>query len=293
MSFQRLQAGAVPALFVVLWSSGFIGGKLGLPYAEPFTFLGLRFVAVIALLGAVAVLTRAPWPANRRMAWHFAVSGILVHGVYLGGVFSAIRHGLPAGVVALIVGLQPVLTAAAVGPLLGERVTARQWLGLVLGLAGVAMVLSSKLDSGVGGFAWDAPVFALLALLGITAGTLHQKKYCSGMDLRTGTLIQYAAALAVTAPLALGTETMEVEWTGEFLFALAWLVLVLSVGAISLLMLMIRRGEASRVAGLFYLTPPTTALMAWALFGETLTPVALAGMAVAAAGVALVVAPRR
>lgn len=288
---QEAWVAAMPALFVVLWSTGFLGAKFGLPYAEPFTFLSIRFVLVILLLTAVAGLMRARWP-GMRLAGHLAVTGILVHGIYLGGVFAAIDHGLPSGLTALVVGLQPVLTALVAGRWLGERVTGRQWLGLVLGLAGITMVVSAKMTgAGPAGFGWPALAFAVGALVGITIGTLYQKRFCTGMDLRSGAAVQYAGATLVMIPAALLIETNQVAWTGEFLFALAWLVLVLSVGAISLLMSLIRRGEAARVASLFYLTPPVTALMAWALFGETLTMVALAGMGVAAMGVALVVRP--
>lgn len=283
----------MPGLFVVLWSSGFIGAKLGLPYAEPFTFLAIRFVLVVALLGGILLATGTPMPRDRRLVGHLAVSGVLVHGFYLGGVFAAISHGLPSGLTALIVGLQPVLTASVAGRVLGETVTLRQWSGLALGLVGVAMVLSTRLSGlELDGFDWTAPVFALWALLGITAGTIYQKRFCTGMDLRSGSLVQFVAAGLFMAPLALAFETMQVRWTGEFVFALAWLVLVLSLGAITLLMSLIRRGEAAGVASLFYLTPPTTALMAWALFGERLTALGLAGMVVAAAGVALVVVKR-
>ncbi|WP_043744366.1 DMT family transporter [Paramagnetospirillum magneticum] len=281
---------AMPGVFVLLWSTGFIGAKYGLPYAEPFTFLVLRFVIVIILLGAVVGLCRARFPTDPKLWLHLAVSGLLVHAIYLGGVFAAIRLGVPSGLTALVAGLQPLLTAAVVGPLLGETVGPRQWGGLALGLVGVALVLSTRL-TGVSfdGFGWDGMAFAVAALLGITGGTLYQKRFCTGMDLRTGTLIQYSAALAVTAPVALATETMSIQWTLPFILALGWLVLVLSLGAISLLMTLIRLGEAAKVASFFYLVPPMTALLAWLLFDEALTPVALAGMAATAVGVALVV----
>ncbi|WP_114392415.1 DMT family transporter [Oleisolibacter albus] len=275
---------AAPALFVLLWSTGFIGGKLGLPYAGPLTFLLLRLAAVTLLLGLVALVTRAPWPRTPAEAGHIAVAGLLVHATYLGGVFSAIKAGVPAGTTALIVGVQPLLTALAAGPLLGERLSRRQWLGFALGLTGVALVVWEKLSLGnLAGL-----VYAVLALLGITAGTLYQKRFCTGMDLRSGTALQYAASALLLGVLAPLCETMQVDWTGEFLFALAWLCLVLSVGAIFLLFALIRRGAASRVASLFYLTPPVTAVMAWLLFGETLGWPALAGMGVVALGVALV-----
>lgn len=277
---------AMPAMFVVLWSTGFIGAKYGLPYVEPLTFLLIRLGLVAAVLTAVALATGAPWPRSRAEAGRIALAGLMVHGAYLGGVFSAIAIGLPAGMAALIAGMQPLLTAALAGPLLGERVTGRQWGGLALGLVGVILVLWEKLTLG------SIPPLALLlalgALLGITVGTLYQKRHCTGMDLRSGTAIQYLATSAVLAVLAPLTETMRVAWTGEFVFALAWLTLVLSVGAVFLLFVLIRRGATARVASLFYLTPAVTAVIAWAVFDERLGAVALVGMIAAAAGVALV-----
>ena len=272
----------VPLLFVVLWSTGFIGAKLGLPDAEPLTLLSLRYAAVLLLMGAVVVLTRAPWPRTKRECMHIAVSGLLVHAVYLGGVFTAIRLGLPAGVTALVVGLQPVLTALGAGLFLHERVRPTQWAGLALGLAGVVLVVAHKVGGGAV-VALLAP--AVLALVGITAGTLYQKRFCPSFDLRTGSLIQFLPCLLVTAFVAWRSETMVVHWTPAFLFALGWLVLVLSLGAVSLLNVLIRSGSAVNVASLFYLTPPTTALIAWAMFGETLTGLALVGMGLTVFGV--------
>lgn len=277
---------AAPALFVLLWSTGFIGGKLGLPYAEPLTFLLWRMGLVAIVLALVSLWTRAPWPRGWGAISRIAMAGLLVHGAYLGGVFGALAQGVPAGSVALIVGLQPLLTAAVAGPLLGERVSRRQWLGFGLGLAGVTAVVWEKLALNIG-----TPLglgLAGIALLGISAGTLFQKRYCTDMDLRTGTCIQYAATGLALALLAPWVESMHIDWTGEFIFALAWLCVVLSVGAIFVLFALIRRGAASKVASLFYLTPPVTALMAWILFGETLGALALAGMALTAVGVALV-----
>ena len=281
----RLAASA-PLLFVLLWSTGFIGAKFGLPYAEPLTFLSTRYVLVIALMVLIALATRARWPSDWRQAAHIGVTGILVHGTYLGGVFVAIHRGLPAGVAALVVGMQPLLTAVGAGWLLGERVTPRQWLGLALGFAGVALVVGGKagLDGGNEGLVGMLTP-ALAALAGITVGTLYQKRFCPSFDLRTGAVVQFVPTLLVTAFFASETEAMQIRWTEEFVFALMWLVVVLSLGAISLLNLLIRSGSAVNVASLFYLTPPTTALMAWLLFGETLTGVALAGMFVAVAGV--------
>jgi len=276
-----------PLLFVLLWSTGFIGAKYGLPYAEPLSFLAIRYVLVIGLMTLLALAMRAPWPAKPREALHIGVTGLLVQALYLGGVFMSIHRGLPAGVSALVVGMQPLLTAALAGVLLGERVSARQWTGLALGFGGVALVVGSKANvDGVDGAALIHMLIpALAALLGITAGTLYQKRFCPRFDLRTGSVLQFLPSLALTALIASQTETMVITWSDDFVFALGWLVLVLSVGAISLLNLLIRSGSAVNVASLFYLTPPATALIAWAMFGETLSTLALAGMAVAVSGV--------
>jgi len=278
----RLTAFA-PLLFVVLWSTGFIGAKLGLPDCEPLTLLTLRYAAVLVLMGVIALATRAPWPASPAQWMHIGVSGLLIHAVYLGGVFTAIRLGLPAGVTALVVGLQPVLTALGAGLLLRERVRATQWAGLALGLAGVVLVVARKVEGGPAAAALLLP--AVVALAGITAGTLYQKRFCASFDLRTGSVVQFLPSLVVTGLAAWRTETMVVHWTPAFVFALGWLVLVLSLGAVSLLNVLIRSGSAVNVASLFYLTPPTTALIAWAMFGETLTGLALAGMGLAVLGV--------
>ena len=275
-----------PFLFVLLWSTGFIGAKYGLPFAEPLSFLSTRYVLVIGVMGLLALATRAPWPATPRQWLHIGVTGILVHAIYLGGVFTAIRHGLPAGITALVVGLQPLLTALGAGALLGERVQPRQWAGLVLGFGGVGLVVSHKVAAAASTPALAAMLTpAVVALLGITVGTLYQKRFCPAFDLRTGSVVQFIPTLILTLLVASQTETMAIEWSGQFVFALLWLVLVLSVGAISLLNLLIRNGSAVNVASLFYLTPPTTALIAWAAFGETLTGPALAGMGLTVFGV--------
>lgn len=284
-SLPQLGLRLTPALFVLLWSTGFIGARLGMPHAEPMTFLALRFALAAAVLALAALVARAPWPRRAADLGHLAMAGLLMHGVYLGGVFVAIRLGLEAGLSALIVSLQPLLVAAAAGLFLGERVPPRAWLGLALGLAGVALILARKLGAGPGSF-WGV-LACLAALMGITVGTLYQKRFCTGHDLRTGNLVQFVAAGLFSLALALSFETMRVAWTAELVFALFWLVVVLSLGAISLLYLLLRRGAASRVASLFFLTPPTTALIAWPLFGERLGPLELLGMAVAVAGVAL------
>lgn len=274
----------IPGLFVVLWSTGFIFAKLGMPSAEPATFLSVRFLLVIPLLIVLALVLRARWP-NRRAMGHSAVVGVLMHVVYLGGVFAAIERGVPAGVSALIVGLQPLLTATLVGPLLGERVRAVQWAGLLLGLAGVVLVLREKLALGQGSAFGYVLCFAALA--GITLGTIYQKRFCARVDLVAGGVVQFTAALAATGALALAFETGRVVWTTDFVIAVAWLALVLSVLTVALLMWLIRRGAAAKVASLFYLTPAMAALMAWPLFGETFGLVGLAGMALTVIGVAL------
>lgn len=276
----------VPALFVLLWGTGFVFARLGLDYAEPFTFLALRFAIVTVLIGAVAVVMRAPWPRSLGEMGHFAVTGLLMHGGYLGGTYAAIAAGVPAGIAALIVGLQPLLTATVVGPVLGERVRPVQWTGLVLGFAGVALVQWEKLV--VDKVPWWAAAWAVLALFAITGATLYQKRFCPTMDWRTGGFIQYAAALALIGAMAFSGESGRVDWSSALLLALGWLVIVLSMGAIALLNWLIRRGAAARIASLFYLVPPVAALESWLIFGERLGIAALIGMAVTVFGVALV-----
>jgi drug/metabolite transporter (DMT)-like permease len=276
----------MPALFVVLWSTGFIGGKFGLPYAGPMTFLTLRFWIVAAVMLPVAFAAGSAWPRGPRELGHVVAVGLLIQFTYLGGCFFAMSRGVSAGIAALIVGLQPVLTAALAGFVLGERLRPPQWLGLALGLVGVAMVCWEKLDV-TGGHAAGLAA-AGCAVLGITFGTLYQKRFCAGQDLVTSTVIQNAAAAVAMTLAALLFEEIAVAWTGRFVFALVWLVLVLSVGATILLLFLIRRGAAAQIASLFYLVPAVTALMAFFLFGETLHGLALVGMAVAIAGVALV-----
>ena len=282
----------MPALFVALWSTGFIGAKFGLPHAEPFTFLFIRCTLTLALLIPLVKLLGHAWPAGWQLRSHIAISGLLVHGAYLGGVFYGIYLGMPAGLTSLLVGLQPLLTATLAGPLLGERIVLSQWLGLGLGLAGITLVLGSKLDPGAAlfeGFGLAALACVLVALGGITLGTLYQKRFCTGMPLLSGTGIQYIGASTLFGLAALMFEERHIEWTPTFTLTLAWLVLVLSIAAILLLMALIQRGEASRVASLFYLVPPVTALQAWWLFDERLSSVALIGMAITVAGVLLAV----
>jgi len=280
-----------PLLFVLLWSTGFVGAKLGLPYAEPFTFLWVRMVLVVGLLTALAWLLRAPWPQGWALRLHLGVSGLLLHAGYLGGVFFAISRGMPAGLSALIVGLQPILTAVLAQLLLRERVNAVQWAGLLLGLVGVGLVVGEKaLSARILHIEPSAFVAISLALLCTTLGTLYHKRFASQMPLVGGTVVQYVAASAGLFVLALlFGETMQIRWTPQFVFALTWLVLVLSIGAILLLMYLIRHNSASSVASLFYLVPPATALEAYFLFGERLGGWAILGMGLAVVGVALVV----
>lgn len=277
-------ARAAPLLFVLLWSTGFLGAKLGLPHAAPLAFLLVRYLAVLLLMTAIAIFSRASWPLDGRQWFHIGISGLLLHACYLGGVFIAIGLGLPAGVTSLVVGMQPLLTATVAGWLLGEAIARRQWLGLVLGFVGVALVLSNKLGTDFGP---TTLLPALIALLGITAGTLYQKRFCPHFDWRTGSIAQFLPTAVVTGLIVFLQDDFRIDWTGEFVFALGWLVLVLSIGAISLLNWLIRHGSAVNVASLFYLTPPTTAVLAWLLFGETLSGLALIGMVLAVWGVYL------
>jgi drug/metabolite transporter (DMT)-like permease len=273
-----------PPLFVLLWSTGFIAAKFGLPYAPPLTFLFYRFVAVAVLMALVALATGAAWPRRRVDLLHVAVSAWLVHGAYLGGVFVALAGGMPAGTIAMLVGLQPILTVALARGWLGERIVARQWVGFGAGLVGVWLVVRNK--AGLTGFG-EGILPAAIALVGISVGSLYQKRFCTHVDLRAGAVIQFGACALVFAPLVFLTSGFGARWVPEFVFALGWSVLVLSVGAISLLYWLLRHGAASNVARLFFLVPPVTAVMAWLLFGESLDRWALAGMALIAAGVAL------
>lgn len=275
-------------MFVLLWSTGFIGARLGMPYAEPFTFLLLRFLIAGALLLAIALVMGAPWPKGRRAILASMIAGALIQGVYLGGVYWAISRGMPAGVAALIVALQPLVTAILAGPLLGERVTAQHWAGLGVGLVGVTLVLAPELELAGVGITPATVAAAFVAVLGIVLGSISQKAFSADADLRTGTFLQYVGGAIPVGIAAAFTESFHIEWTPPLIFALGWLVIVLSLGAVSVYLLLIRHGAVGRVAALLYLVPPVTALIAWAMFGETLTPVQLAGMAVTVAGVALV-----
>ncbi|MEY4083905.1 MAG: hypothetical protein RL483_1274 [Pseudomonadota bacterium] len=273
-----------PILFVLIWSTGFIVARYGMPHAEPMTFLLLRFLGVLALLLPAAWLMRASWP-SRQMAWKIALAGLLLQAGYLGGVWAAVRHGMTAGLIALIVGLQPIITAC-LASLVKERISLVQWLGLVLGLAGVGLVVWAKLS--LAGLSLTSLLLAGLALASITAGTLYQKAACPQFDLRTGAVIQYGASALVCLPFVFGLETREIDWHPEMIGALLWSIVALSIGAISLLFIMIREGAATKVTSLLYLTPPTTAVMAYVLFDEPVNSLTVLGILVTMAGVWLV-----
>lgn len=277
---------AVPLLFVVIWATGFVVARLVAPHVEPMTFLAIRFAFAGGALGALALIMRAPWPRTAR-AWGDVIGiGLLLQGVYLGGVFWAVRHGLPAGVSALVVSMQPLLTALLARPLLGERVSPRRRTGIGIGFAGVALVLVPKLG-GATGYPLPALLAVFASLVGITLATIWQKRAGGGIDFRAGTAIQFGASALLVLAMALATETMQIDPAPGFWIGLFWAVFGLSIGAIFLLFLMIRRGAVVGVASWLFLVPPVAALMSFALFGETLSPVQLAGMAVATAGVAL------
>jgi drug/metabolite transporter (DMT)-like permease len=283
--FESFMARIAPGLFVVLWSSGFIGAKYGMPYAEPLTFLAVRMGLGVVLFAAIVIATRPLWPSTTLLL-HSAVTGLLAQGVYLGGVFISIHLGLPAGLSALITGLQPVLTSTLASRWLGEHVGLRQWAGLGLGAVGVYLVVAGRVEIGATPpAAWIAVV---AALIGITIGTLYQKQFCAGVDLRINMMMQLGASQLLFIPGAFLFETRAIVWTADFLFALGWLVVVMSVGANLVLYWLVRRQAATRVASLFYLTPAVTTLMAWGLFGERLDALSIIGMAACAVAVLLV-----
>ena len=290
---------AMPVVFVLIWSTGFIVAKFGLPYAPPLTFLVIRYLLSIACFLLWIALARAAWPRGARQWAHLGVTGILMHAGYLGGVWVAVKSGMGSGLAALIVGLQPVLTALWVSAVSSSlqpgnaqsRVTTRQWIGLLLGLGGLLLVVARKFGAGseVTALTLGCTVFALVS---ITAGTLYQKRFVGPADVRTANAIQLLAAFVVTLPFIF-LEQEAIIWNGYFLSAMAWSVLGLTLGGSSLLYLLIQRGAATAVTSLLYLVPPTTALMAWALFGESITPATVAGTVLTALGVSLVVRPAK
>ena len=282
----------MPAVFVLIWSTGFVVAKYGLPYAPPLTFLTIRYALSLLCFLVWIALARVSWPRGRQQWLHLSVSGVLIHAGYLGGVWMAIKAGMGSGLASLMVGLQPILTALWVSSMAstdegGEKVTPRQWLGLTLGLGGLLLVVSRKFGS-----TQEVTAFTLaaitIALLSITVGTLYQKRYVAPADVRGANAVQIAAAFIVTLPLAL-FENEAVTWSPQFMGALAWAVLVLTLGGSSLLYMLIQRGAATAVTSLLYLVPPCTALMAWLLFAEQITAVTVLGTAITALGVSLVV----
>ncbi|BBB26189.1 DMT family transporter [Amphritea japonica] len=289
MSHSRF-ARLVPLFFVLLWSTGFIGAKYALPYIEPFYLLFIRMLLTLAVFTGLALVYRSQWPSLRQ-GGHQAVVGFLVHACYLGGVFAAIKWQMPAGITAIIVGLQPLLTALIGWQWLGERLRSLQWIGLILGLLGVIAILLSGQNSDTLIIRPEAIVAALLALVGISLGTLYQKRFGGQVDLLTGSIWQYLATAVVMGILAFFFEERHVVWSPTLLLALGWLVFGLSISAILLLMFMIREGEAARVASYFYLVPPVTTLEAWILFGESLNWIQVAAIMVTVCGVYLVLKP--
>lgn len=287
----------MPWIFVWVWSTGFLVAKLGRPYAEPFTLLSYRFALALVVLWVITKLFNSRWPSNWRLAMHCMVVGLLLHGVYLGGIFKAISLGMPAGLSAMVIGLQPLTMALFAGLMLGEQVSKRQWLGLLMGLVGLYLVLGEQFaleaSTMFDGFSGWAPAIAGAALLGISLGTLYQKKYCQGADHLTSIWLQYAAALVFSLIIAFSFETRLVHWQWQFIASLTWQVLALSIGAVLLLMIMMRQGAAAKVGSLFYLVPPAVAIQAWFLFGEAMGPQGLAGIALIAAGVAQAMWPSR
>lgn len=281
----RVSAAATPALFVVLWATGFVVAREGVRYTDPATLVAMRFAIASALLVAVAVAAGARRP-TRREALHSAVVGLLLQLTYVLGVFAALDHRLAAGVTALVTGLQPLLTAGVVGPLLKERVTPARWAGLLLGFGGVALVVERKVHFHGG--AWAGLAFALAALLGITAGTLYQRRFLPSVDLRSAMSIQYAVGALGALAFAAGFEPLSVRWTWQLGASLAWMSAVLSVATYLAFLWLVRRSDVARVTSLFYLVPPVTALMAWPWFGEQVTAGMAGGMALAAVGVAIV-----
>ncbi|OAN13814.1 multidrug transporter [Photobacterium jeanii] len=279
-----------PYLFVVLWSSGFIGARFGLPFAEPATFLLLRMLANLVVFAVLLKLLKVSLPKGK-MLWHSMMVGVLIHGFYLGGTYKAISLGMPAGLCSLLVGLQPILTAVLLVMFSRESLRLTQWLGLALGFVGIGLVLQGNMSwQQEGARAW-AYAFTVLALLGITLGTLYQKRFCQGVDLIGGTFWQYTATAGLLAVVAVSTETMVVDWNSQFVFTLAWLVFVLSLVAILLLLYMVKHGESAKVASVFYLVPPMTAFQAWLAFGEQFDAFGVIGFVMAAMAVYLMMRP--
>ncbi|RZL61560.1 MAG: DMT family transporter [Variovorax sp.] len=277
---------AMPVVFVLIWSTGFIVARYGMPYAPPLKFLAVRYALSLACFAVWVALARVAWPVSRAQWGHLAVTGVLMQAGYLGGVWAAVKFGMGSGLIALMVGIQPVLTAVWLS-MRGGAITRRQWAGLLLGFAGLVLVVARKFGQG-GEVSALTMGLALLALLSITAGTLYQKRYVAPCDVRSASAVQLAAALVVTLPFA-AMEAAPVVWNLQSGGAMAWSVLALSLGGSSLLYILIQRGTATAVTSLLYLVPPCTAVMAWLLFSEPITAVTVAGIALTAIGVSLVV----
>ena len=286
---QQLLLVGAPSLFVVLWSTGYISARLGLPYAEAGTFLMMRFALAAIFMVALVVVSRAPLPASFREWVHCVVVGALVHGLYLYGGFASIQEGLTPTTIAVVVGMQPVITAVLIGPILGEAVNIRQWGGFFLGTVGVVLVIVANFASIGFGSGAPAVFLSLLCVLSISVGTLYQKRFCASVDLRSGTMIQLIMAAVMMWGISSWLETGHVEWTGTFVFALMWSVLVLSVGAYTLLWWLVRRKAATNVVSLFFLMPPVTAVFDWLLFEQKVSLITLMGIAIAVAGIAIVI----
>lgn len=280
---------AIPA-FIFVWATGYVAAKLAAADAEPLSFLIVRYLGVMLLMASLALAGGAVWP-NRRDAMHIAIAGVLIQAVYLGGVWVAIRMGLSAGVASLIVNLQPVLTAC-LAHWTGDRVTARQMLGVAVGFAGVLVVLAAKLALATSALGWPTAI-CFLALLGSTFGVLYQKRFVPSFDLRAGQTIQFAAATVATLPVAWAFESFSIRWTGDVIIAMLWSILVLSGVGITLMFYLLRTGSVTRLTSTMYVVPGLTALLAWLMFNETLGWNVMAGMAITLVGIYLVVAPAR
>ena len=278
------QTNLIYPIFIIIWSSGFIVSRLGMPFSEPMTFLFLRFSGVCVLMLPIILWKKIPWPSPQQILY-IAVAGSLLQFGYLAGVWISVRAGMPAGLSALIVGLQPILTAL-LAYFVAEKINSRQWLGLFLGLIGVVLVLSAKLNTH--GVTMSNILWNVFALISITAGTIYQKKYCPSFDLRIGSFIQFMTSAFISGLAAIAFETRVVQWSNEMIGALVWSIFFISIGAISLLFVLIRRGNATKVSSIMYLTPPTTAVLAWIFFKEPLTPIIVIGTIVTSLGVLLV-----
>ena len=281
----------IPWVFVWIWSTGFIAAKYGLPYAEPFTLLSYRFVITLFFLLILIIYKKSPWPKTRLDFFHLLIAGVLIHGVYLGGVFQALKWGMPAGLGAMVIGLQPIGMALVAGVLLKEEVSKKQWTGLIMGLVGLYLVLFDSLDLteqiAFDGFPIWAVFAVIISLFAISIGTIYQKRFCSNMNLYSGAWVQYFSASILCILIVLFFENGEVSWSRTFILAMTWQVLGLSIGAILLLMTMIKKDALASVGSYFYLVAPLVAIQAWFLFEETIGLSALAGVVLISFGVAI------